>query len=341
MRRGPLILWLSAIIAVAIVVIAIVAIAGGDAASDAPAGDADVQCDAVSVAGDDPAAFVARLEPGDTGCLRSGSHVASGTVALAEPGVTLTGYPGESATLVGRIWVKEGADGVVIENLSLDGRNEDDLPSPTVNADDVVFRGNDVTNDHTAICFVIGDDRFGESDGTVIEGNRVHDCGQLPATNHEHGIYVAFARGTAIRDNAIFDNADRGVQLYPNADDSSVTGNVIEGNGQGVIFGGDESHSSDGNVVAGNVITNSTIRFNVESHWQGPVGRGNVARDNCVWTASDEYGGEPPGSGIEAAMSGVEATDNVVAEPDYSDADNGDLRIDGETACEVPAAAAP
>ena len=34
-------------------------------------------------------------------------------------------------------------------------------------------------------------------------------------------------------------------------------------------------------------------------------------------------------------MSGVEATDNVVAEPDYSDAGNGDLQIDGETACEV------
>ena len=300
MRRGPLTLWLSAIAVVAIAAIAIVVIAGGDDAPEVPVGGADVQCDEVSGAGDDPAAFAARLDPGETGCLRSGTHVASGTVILANPDVTVTSYPGESATLVGRLWVKEGADGVAIENLSLDGRNEDDLPSPTVNADEVAFRGNDVTNDHTAICFVIGDDRFGEADGTVLEDNRIHGCGQLPATNHEHGVYVAFARGTVVRDNAIFDNADRGVQLYPNADDSSVTGNVIDGNGQGVIFGGDASHSSDGNVVAGNLITNSTLRFNIESHWQGPTGSGNVARDNCVWTTSTGYGGEPPGSGIEA-----------------------------------------
>ena len=326
---------------VALAVVAIVVIAADDAAPDAPVGAADVQCDEISPAGEDPAALVARLDPGETGCLRAGTHVASGNIVLANPGITVTSYPGESATLVGRLWVKEGAEGVVVENLSLDGRNEDDLPSPTVNADKAVFRGNDVTNGHTAICFVIGDDRFGKSDGTMLEGNRIHDCGQLPATNHEHGVYVAYARGTTIRDNAIFDNADRGVQLYPNADDSTVTGNVIDGNGQGVIFGGDESHSSDGNLVAGNLITNSTIRFNIESHWQGPTGTGNVARDNCVWTASTGYQGEPPGSGIEASMRGVEATDNIVAEPEYGDAGNGDLRIDGETACDVPSAAAP
>ena len=41
-----------------------------------------------------------------------------------------------------------------------------------------------------------------------------------------------------IRDNWIYDNADRGVQLYPDADGTVVTGNVIDGNGEGVIFGG-------------------------------------------------------------------------------------------------------
>ena len=122
----------------------------------------------------------------------------------------------------------------------------------------------------------------------VIEGNRIHDCGELPATNHHHGIYIAKAVGTVVRGNWIYSNADRGVQLYPNADESIVTRNVIDGNGQGVIFGGGESSSSDNNLVARNVITHSNLRYNVQSHWQGPTGVGNVARENCV------YGGARP-----------------------------------------------
>ena len=73
----------------------------------------------------------------------------------------------------------------------------------------------------------------------MIEHNRIHDCGVLPATNLDHGIYVAEADHTVIRRNLIYDNADRGVQLYPDADGTVVTGNVIDGNGEGVIFGGD------------------------------------------------------------------------------------------------------
>ena len=73
----------------------------------------------------------------------------------------------------------------------------------------------------------------------VIEGNRIHDCGELPAANHDHGIYVGNAAGRSIRDNWIYDNADRGIQLYPDADRTAITGNVIDGNGQGVIFGGE------------------------------------------------------------------------------------------------------
>ena len=49
----------------------------------------------------------------------------------------------------------------------------------------------------------------------VIERNRIHDCGELPATNHQHGIYVAHAIGTVIRDNWIYDNADRGFSFTP------------------------------------------------------------------------------------------------------------------------------
>ena len=256
-----------------------------------------------------------RLERGETGCLRSGTYVAD-QFKLSTPEVKLTSYPGERATLRGRLRLNAGADGAVVENLILDGRNEDDLHGPLIYADRVVLRGNEITNHNTAICVNISD-YPGEAEprGVLIEGNRIHHCGTLPATNHQHGIYVAHARGTVIRNNSIYANADRGVQLYPDADDSLVTGNVIDGNGQGVIFGGDDDSSSDRNVVEGNVITNSTIRYNVQSHWQGPTGSGNVARRNCVWTTSSKYSGSPEGSGIKPSMSGASASDNVVAEP--------------------------
>ncbi|HUT76280.1 MAG TPA: right-handed parallel beta-helix repeat-containing protein, partial [Polyangia bacterium] len=224
-----------------------------------------------------------RLGQGQTGCLRSGTYVAD-QFKVSTAAVKLTSYPGERATMRGRLRFNAGADGAVAEGLMLDGRNPGNLLGPLIYADRVVLRNNEITNYNTAICVDISD-YPGEREprGVLIEGNRIHHCGTLPATNHQHGIYVAHARDTVIRNNLIYANADRGIQLYPDADDSLITGNVIEGNGQGVIFGGDDNSSSDRNIVEGNVIANSTIRYNVQSHWQGPTGSGNVARRNCVW----------------------------------------------------------
>ena len=74
---------------------------------------------------------------------------------------------------------------------------------------------------------------YGRARGTVIERNRIHNCGQLPPTNHHHGIYVEASDGARITDNWIYDNADRGVQLFPDAQGTYIARNVIDGNGQG------------------------------------------------------------------------------------------------------------
>ena len=101
--------------------------------------------------------------------------------------LTLRSYPGEVATLVGRLVIQKSANHVTVEQLVLDGQNRDRLPSPTVNGDHVTFRLNDVTNSHSAICFVIGasnadnDVKWGRAQDTLIEGNRIHGCGVLPA----------------------------------------------------------------------------------------------------------------------------------------------------------------
>ncbi len=226
-------------------------------------------------------ALASSLRQGQTGCLRTGTYTdpSDEEVNLAVPNVTLTSYPGERATIRTRLWVEQGADGVTIADLDLDGRNPTNLPSPTINADDVVLRGNDITNQHTAICVSLGSpDTWGRAHRTLVEGNRIHDCGRLPATNQDHGIYVNSSDDAIIRNNLIYDNTDRGIQLYPDAQGTLVTGNVIDGNGQGVIFGGHETTASSNNIVEHNVITNSKIRDNVESSWGGDPGTGNVAR---------------------------------------------------------------
>ena len=99
-----------------------------------PEGLSQVRCDRVHAAGGGVEAFLSGLEAGETGCLRAGVHAIEGVATIEAPGVVLTSYPGETATLAGRLWIKRGADGVRVENLVLEGRNPQGRPSPTVNA---------------------------------------------------------------------------------------------------------------------------------------------------------------------------------------------------------------
>ena len=323
-RRLPIVLLAGLLVVAAVAVVD----QGGGAERAGPKGGAEVDCDQIAEPGPGARLFVASLSRGETGCLREGIHSASDVIELLSPAVTLTSYPGEQATLTGRLVITREADQATIENLTLDG-SPGDGPSPTVNAADVVFLGNDVTNRHTGICFVLGDDKYGEANGTLIENNRIHDCGRLPATNQDHGIYAAHASGTVIRNNLIYGNADRGIQLYPDADDSLVTDNVIDGNGEGVIISGNDESSSDDNLIEGNLITNSTIRYNVESNWPGPIGSGNMVRGNCVFGGAR---GDSQG-GIETPADGFEALDNVIADPLYVDREAGDFSLEDSSPC--------
>ena len=307
-----------------------------------PAGAAPSQarggCSKTANSGESVTALVATLAPGETGCL-SGTFSEDVTIRRGgAPGapITLTAAPGQVATIVGRFWVADSADDVVVSNLNLDGRNAELLPSPTINGDRVSFIANDVTNAHTpAICFIVGNSgRWGVAVDTLIQGNRIHNCGELPATNHDHGIYVESSRGLRILDNLIYDNADRGIQFYPDAQDSLVQGNIIDGNGQGILFSGNAGLASNGNLVVGNVISNSELRFNVESWYPdgNPIGQDNVARANCIWNGR---------RGNVADEWGFRAEDNVVADPEFANRAAKDFRLDPAGACArlVPAAA--
>jgi nitrous oxidase accessory protein NosD len=286
---------------------------GGDGSRDAPFGDVD--------------RLAAALEPGDTGCLTAGVHV--GDVTLDRGGrsgarVRLRSAPGARATLRGRLLITRNAPFVTVHGLRLEGIEQGALcggrpcPSPTVNADDVAFLDNDVTNAHTAICFVLGDrlGRFGRADRVELRGNRIHDCGRLPRTNLEHGIYAQATTGARIVGNLVDGNADRGLQLYSDVQGALIAGNVLTGNGTGIIFSGLGSSTSNGNVVEHNVIADSRARWNVESFYRPgtTVGRGNVVRENCL--AARDPSGPTGRDGGDQGGAGYRSEDNrVVRDP--------------------------
>jgi parallel beta-helix repeat protein len=271
-------------------------------------------------------ALVKHLKRGQTGCFRKGDYVTGNETQIGTARVTLRNFPGEHATIYGRIWIQRTADEVKISHLGLDGRNDSRLPSPTINADDVVLRRDDITNDHTGICLSVGSPhRYGRAHRTLIEGNRIHDCGRLPVTNQDHGIYVNSSTGAVIRNNWIYDNADRGIQLYSDAQRTMITGNVIDGNGEGILFGGDGDSASSNNIAQRNIVTNSTIRDNIDSYWFASIGTGNVARTSCVGGGPYDYGE----GGIKDGQAGFDISRLLVHVPTYVNPDGGRFVIKG------------
>ncbi len=270
--------------------------------------------------------LVDSVSSGQTACLRAGSY--TGNVKVTRPGIKLTNYGTEKATVVGRFWVARGADGVTIESLYLNGKNAAILPSPTINAQDTKIIRNDITNDHTGICLILGHHEYGRAVRTRVELNRIHDCGRLPVTNLDHGIYVGAGDDNVITRNWIYDNADFGVHLYPDAQRTTVTGNVIDGNGMGLTFSGEADVASNDNVVENNLISNSKVRENVESWYPGPVGTGNIARHNCIGG-----GGRDNGDGGIGDQIGFDAVDNALVAPGYRNRAAKDFRLSEPSIC--------
>jgi hypothetical protein len=315
--------------------IAALAVAGMTASSPAA-----TSCDRVAApSGSDSAAGTAAspfrtaqmladsLAPGQTGCLRAGLYeqdvkVTRGGSAGAP--VTISSHPGERATLKGRLRVADSANFVTVESLDLDGRNAGNLPSPSIYGDDVVFRDNDVTDHHTGICFLLGSGQYGRAQRTTIERNRIHDCGVLPAQNHHHGIYIEAADDARILSNWIYDNADRGVQMFPDSQGSYISGNVIDGNGQNVSY----ARQSANNVVEHNVISNAVLRWNIED-WE-LSGAGNVARSNCVWTTRTDLYNRQGGIMVTRDFT---ALDNLIADPLFVDRGAKDFRLRDGSPC--------
>jgi parallel beta-helix repeat protein len=272
------------------------------------------------------------LAPGETGCLKAGTY---GNLAVRHGGssgrpVTVQSFPGQRAIVVGRVSVASGADFVTIADLDLVGLNAFNLASPSIDASHVTLQGNDITNAHTADCVFVGSWEHTVT-GVAITGNRIHNCGRLPSINRHQAISVWNATDTEVSGNVVYDNADRGIQLYPNAQRTHVAENTVDGNGEGVMISGTGGFASSDNVIERNVITNSKIRDNVESYWPegNPVGQGNVVRDNCVSGGVRDNGD----GGIAKLLDGVTVSGNLVADPGYVNRAGKDFRLQSTSQC--------
>jgi Right handed beta helix region len=275
--------------------------------------------------------LVDSLRPGQIGCLLQGVY--SGSVRIGRGGrpgapVVLASYPGQTATIVGRLQIVKGANYVTVTGLVLDGKNSTRLPSPTIDSDHDTFSYDDVTDDHTGICFEMGSPAWGWATDTLITHDLVHGCGQhFAGDNYQHGLYLVAATDTTVEWSMIYGNAARGIQLYPDAQHTTIDHNIISGNGEGILIGGDGGSASSYTNVYDNIISDATARHDVESWWPpgNPIGIDNRVHNNCVWGGRE--------GAIDTAAGGIVATHNLKVNPGYADASADDYALSTTSPC--------
>jgi parallel beta-helix repeat protein len=271
------------------------------------------------------------LTSGQTGCFRYGTY-ANTKLRIANDGITLQTYPGDApATLSGAVWV--WADNVTVQELKLDssGTSTTEATSPTINGVGDVLRYDDITNNHASRICVDTSTYMKTSSRYTIERNRIHDCGTGPTVNQQHGIYLEGTNGT-VQDNAIFDNNDRGVQLYPNADSNHVDNNTIDGNGEGFNFGADTSGASDSNVANNNIISNAARRWLIETNYTTPPSGSTINRldGNCLYATLSGY---TTNNGIDPSANGISVTGSIVGDPLYTRRSTKDFTLLATSPC--------
>lgn len=227
---------------------------------------------------------VAAYQPGEIVCFRAGvyNHSTHGGEAgqlrvtrsgTASNRVVFRSYPGEMATITGRV-VVDGSY-VTIENLKLRDEHIDGTPSWQIFGDYVTFQNNDMSNGNRHIGLQVSTQDTGEPSpiGWKILHNRIHDNGRLPYTNKDHGFYISKPsgpNGDQPRGEVAFNiyewNADRGVQFYPDGDGHWVHHNVIVYNRTGVSFGSADVLEPGGQICncysQDNLIENNVIAYN-------------------------------------------------------------------------------
>jgi Right handed beta helix region len=272
---------------------------------------------------------VNRLSPGQTGCLLDGTFTEN--VRLSYGGasgspLTVTAAPAATPALCGYLEVRESANYVTIANLRIDGSCTSSIHGENtlqIWGDFVTLRGNDITNRRRArSCLFLGHHSFGLAYNTLVDRNRIHDCGS--DTFYDHGIYAAATRDLRVTNNYIYDSGGWAIHLWRDAQRSVIEHNVLDGAPEsGLLLGGDESYQTSDTYVAYNIFTwNST--WGVDQFWAGPPGSGNLVELNCFW-ANDR--------GPFDEQIGFTERNNTLADPLYVDRSARDFRLRPGSPC--------
>jgi len=267
--------------------------------------------------------LVNELTAGQTGCLMSGTYSQSPGLTFEHGGsagdpITLASAPGQTATLAGGyVYTPTGSNYVTIENVNINGSGTTQQSIQILGSDDSLI-GDDITNDgQAASCIIMGVRGYTPyPTDTLIEDNVIHQCGSTAEGNQNQGIYLSQSQDATITDNIIWGTSGFAIQIYPDADGNTVSHNVVDDNGYGVIFGSadDGGPGSNDNTVDDNIVANSIDGHDASESFGGVLGTGNVYDDDC------DYNGGPGDSGEDISVNlGFTASGEVYDNPDFVD----------------------
>jgi len=127
--------------------------------------------------------------------------------------ITVTSYPGETATLCGYIETRPTSDYITVSNVLIDGscstQQKVQVFSPHFSLLNSEINGHQ--SGTSSSCVFLGDATLGIAVSPVIDHNRLHDCA---TTVYGHGIYDGNSTGAVITNNYIYDNGGFGIQFY-------------------------------------------------------------------------------------------------------------------------------
>jgi hypothetical protein len=257
--------------------------------------------------------LMASLRAGQTGCLVPGSvFLERVTIRFGGPPsapIRLRTAPGRRAVIRGGLTVQDGADNLVLSSLVIEGRGTG-RAVVGIGGNGVALIRSDVSGPghlNRSVACVILDGTI----GTLLDGNTIHNCTRISRRRglYSPGIWAANAQLTTIVNNFVYHVAGDGIALSPNAQNSKVSRNLVDGNVSGIFIGGDHRTASSSNLVVDNIVSYSG-RFNVHSSFQprGPFGRNNLISRNCLWKGF---------AGNLAGSRGYVAVRNLVVNPRY------------------------
>ena len=219
-------------------------------------------------------------------------------------------FPNRQATLAGRVRIFGDSHYFRLRGIAVEGHSADG-PAVTISGDHISVAGADVTNSPLNACIVVGDAATGGHHGPASTAMSFTAVGESGHDSHD-GVRLADADHAVVVHNHIYGAGSSAIELSPGAHDTTISHNVLDGNGRGIRFTGDEVSAASRNVVTENVITNSSPGYNLEHRWAGGEGGGgNTVSRNCLdgqaghiqpgqaEIADDNYIGDPLSTGTD------------------------------------------